>query len=139
MPIDLAYPSTDNLGRPKITEVVSKTMDTAEYEDNSDEIEYDQIPYVDPRSLRPDNVNEYVSQLKKDLQESYQILNRNKVSSMEKVKEKHDRKLKKISYDKGDLVLCSNPIIRKGQSQGISPKYYGPFRIIAKNKNESQT
>ena len=48
----------------------------------------------------------------------------------------YNRKVKKVEYDIGDLVLACHPALKRGLSKGLAPKYYGPFKIIGKYANQ---
>ena len=135
IPVDLTYPNTIEWTRPRITEISQETTIRENYNQTDLPEEFDQIPDIDPDDLTPTEVSEYIKRLKHKLQNNYDLLRRNKVTRMQRVKEKHDRRIKKAKYNTGDLVLCSNPIIKKGQSRGLAPKYYGPLKILATNKN----
>ncbi|RNA13176.1 gap-Pol poly [Brachionus plicatilis] len=54
---------------------------------------------------------------------------------MEKSKIDSDRRIKKVNYNIGDFVLCHHPKLKKGLSQGIARKFYGPFVVVGKNDN----
>ncbi|RNA21415.1 hypothetical protein BpHYR1_006063 [Brachionus plicatilis] len=53
---------------------------------------------------------------------------------MEKSKIDFDRKNKKVDYI-DDFVLCDHPKLKKGLSQAITRKFYGPFLVVGKNDN----
>ena len=55
---------------------------------------------------------------------------------MDKAKINFDRHIKKFEYQIGDLVLCDHPDLKKGLSQCIAHKYYGPFVIMGVNENK---
>jgi hypothetical protein len=42
---------------------------------------------------------------------------------------RHDRNIKRDSYEVGDLVLCDHPKIAKGVARGLAKKWYGPFTV----------
>ncbi|CAF0940170.1 unnamed protein product [Brachionus calyciflorus] len=55
---------------------------------------------------------------------------------MYKVKIDHELRLRKFDYKIGDLVLTDHPKLKRGLSQGIARKYYGPFEKVGKNLND---
>ena len=65
----------------------------------------------------------------------FTIAKKNKELSMDKAKIDHDRNIKKAKYEIGDLVLTDHPQLAVGISSGLAHRYWGPFRIIAKNSN----
>ncbi|RNA18648.1 gap-Pol poly [Brachionus plicatilis] len=66
---------------------------------------------------------------------SYKIAATNRYIKMEKSKIDFDRRFKKVNYNIGDFVLCDHPKLKKGLSQGIARKFYGPFVVVGKNYN----
>jgi hypothetical protein len=46
---------------------------------------------------------------------------------------RHDRKIKRDSYQIGDLVLCQK--LAKGVARGLAKKWYGPFTVIVRVKD----
>ncbi|CAF0955477.1 unnamed protein product, partial [Brachionus calyciflorus] len=77
----------------------------------------------------PEGAKNYLKELREKLEISYKIAEKNRDVKMEKSKIDFDRRLKKFEYKIGDLVLCDHPNLKKGLSQGISRKFYGPYKI----------
>ncbi len=120
LPIDLIYPQVN---QPKF---VSQE-------------EITQIPGLDclaeeHTTLKP-QVAENIAALKVHLEYIGTALSQNRDIVMDKAKAKHDRRIKRASYNVGDWVLCSHPKIAKGMKRGIAFKYYGPFKVLAADAN----
>ena len=136
IPIDLMYPNTREWNRGPVNELSRETTIRANYHEEELPESFDQLPDIDPDDLIPTHVKEYKTRFRERLQRSYETLRRNKITRMGRVKDAHDRRIQPFRpYRKDDLVLCSNVTIKKGQSRGIAPKYYGPFVILATNRN----
>jgi hypothetical protein len=58
-------------------------------------------------------VNEYLKNLKKTMEKSFEIVKRNRDVRMEKAKLDHDRQIKKFEYKIGDFVLTDHPELKK--------------------------
>jgi hypothetical protein len=54
---------------------------------------------------------------------------------MTQAKAYYDRRIKKTSYELGDLVLVNHSELKKGLARSLAPRYYGPFDIVGKYKN----
>jgi len=128
IPIDFLFPNLNELNRKPILE--NQTIKSNEF----GEVEI--LADYEPGSKDiPENAEIYVNNLKKTLQTSLQIALKNRDINMQKAKWNHDRKIKKFNYKIGDLVLADHPKLKKGLSQGIARKYYGPFEIVGINPN----
>ena len=66
---------------------------------------------------------------------SFVLLERFRMLKMNQARKCYYRKVKKVEYEIGDLVLACHPALKRGLSIGLSPKYYGPFKIIGKYEN----
>ncbi|CAF0755600.1 unnamed protein product [Brachionus calyciflorus] len=83
----------------------------------------------------PEVAKNYLRDLIDKLELSYKIAEKNRDLKMEKSKIDFDRHIKKLEYKIGDLVLCDHPKLKKGLSQGVARKFYGPFEVVGKNEN----
>ena len=83
----------------------------------------------------PKEAERYLSQLKEKMQASHSRAALNRNSAMDRHKILFDRRIKKFSYNVGDLVLCDHPRLKKGISRGLARKYYGLFLVKAKREN----
>ncbi|RNA32386.1 Retrovirus-related Pol poly from transposon [Brachionus plicatilis] len=75
------------------------------------------LPDVDNLSQDVVMVKFYVEELKEKQHEVYKY---------------HDRNIKPVTYEVGDLVLLNKLLIKKGQSKKLAPKWEGPFSIVEK-------
>ena len=57
----------------------------------------------------------------------YSLVCSNRDLKMDKAKIRHDRNIRKFTYEIGDLVLADHVKIKKGLTSGLAHKYYGPF------------
>jgi hypothetical protein len=94
---------------------------------------FDQEDQLNPKLST--HVIEYCTKKAETLKNMYSkvVANRNLV--MDKAKIRHDRNIRKFSYEVGDLVLTDHVKIKKGLSSGLAHKYHGPFVIVAKHPN----
>ena len=127
IPIDILLPNINDMNREPILE--NKTIKN---ELGDVEILADYIP--DDKNI-PEDAKEYINNLKQTIKRSLEIALKNRDVKMEKAKWYHDRNIKKFNYKIGDLVLANHPKLKKGLSQGIAHKYYGPFEIVGINPN----
>ena len=97
--------------------------------------EFVQLETVDPNSILNGDVEEYVRALIQSLNDCYRTVENNRRVRIDKNRIIHDRVVKKVRYELGDKVLVNHPKISKGSSQGINPKYWGPFEIVGRNRN----
>ena len=95
----------------------------------------DQLPDIDHDTLLKKNIIEFLDELERRLQNSYELVTRQKTGKQRRTKELQDRTLKKSAYNKGDLVLCSVGMVNKGKKRGFEPPNYEPFKIVGTNKN----
>ena len=137
LPIDLIFPNKTQLENPdRNEELTIKMADVRNTYELAFELdEFTQFKDFDVDSITYNEVSRYVKGLKNSMQECFEKLNHNKQVRMETAKIRHDRKIKKLQYELYDKVLVNHPKIKKGTSQGISPKYWGPFEIVGVNKN----
>jgi len=90
---------------------------------------------VDVEEKFPEHVRNYVQNLRDRLQKSYSILEKNKITKMDRAQVDYKRKIRKFNYEVGEWVLCSHPKVKRGLSRGLAPRYYGPFCIVKKYSN----
>ncbi|RNA00754.1 TE: Gypsy retrotransposon integrase 1, partial [Brachionus plicatilis] len=76
------------------------------------------LPDVDNLSQDVVMVKFYVDELKEKRHEVYKCVAQN------------------LTYEVGDLVLLNKPLIKKGQSKKLAPKWEGPFSIVEKSKTK---
>jgi hypothetical protein len=81
-------------------------------------------------------VKKYCESVVPKLNSMYEMVFKNKTHSMDLAKVKHDRKIKKFSYNVGDLVLSDHVNLKVGQSSGLAHKYHGPFEITGVHNNK---
>ena len=81
-------------------------------------------------------VKKYCDTVVPRLNTVYEMVFKNKTHTMDLAKVKHDRKIKKFSYNVGDLVLTDHVKLKTGQSSGLAHKYHGPFEIIGVHNNK---
>jgi hypothetical protein len=128
IPIDIIIPNVEHLERAPILEQYKITNELGEITVLED------VNNVCEANL-PAVASNYLRELKEKLAESYRVAELNRNITMEKAKINFDRQIKKSNYNVGDLVLCDHPKLKKGLSQGIAHKYYGPFVVVGKNDN----
>ena len=69
---------------------------------------------------------QYVEELGEDLNKVYELVRQNRDITMDKAKWRHDRKIKPMRYQVGDLCLK----VSRTQKIGLTRKTTGPYRII---------
>ena len=127
IPIDILFPNLNLLNREPIRDSTTITNELGEVEI---------LPDYEPDETKiPEEAKSYVENLKHHLKESFRIAQTNTNVKVDKTKLDTERKLKKANYKIGDLVLANHPKLKKGLSQGIARKYYGPFEIVGINPN----
>ncbi|RNA12853.1 Retrovirus-related Pol poly from transposon [Brachionus plicatilis] len=90
------------------------------------------LPNVDNLSQDVVMVKFYVDELKEKLHEVYKCVAQNRDVKVEKSRIYHDLNIKPVTYEVGDLVLLNKPLIKKGKSKNMAPKWEGPFSIVEK-------
>jgi hypothetical protein len=128
IPIDLIFPNENLINRELILKKYTLINEQGEIDVLAD-------PTDTFNKNIPKIATEYLSELKKSMNDSFEIVARNRYTRMEKAKLDHDRSIKKFEYKLGYLVLTDHPELKKGLSSGIAHKYYGPFEIVGKNPN----
>ena len=81
-------------------------------------------------------VKKYCDNVVPRLNSMYELVFKNKTHVMDLAKIKHDRKIKKFTYNVGDLVLSDHVKLKTGQSSGLAHKYHGPFEVVGVHKNK---
>ncbi len=98
------------------------------------------IPF-DTAVLPNDNLGahatEHVSQVMSNLKLAKEVATSNLKLVQEKMKERYDRGATEPPYDEGDLVWLTNPVITKGRSHKLDPKYTGPYIVRTKCDNNT--
>ena len=85
---------------------------------------------IEPRC--PAAVQSYMEEKRNRFQASYSLLERHRMLNMSRAEKNYNRRIKKTSYDLGDLVLVCHPNLKKGLSTGLAPRYYGPFKVVGR-------
>ena len=91
-------------------------------------------PHVNSSSH--DVAAQYVEELTSCLHAAYEFAGKNRDLTMDAAKIKHDRVIKPNSYESGDLVLLTNPIVKEGQNAKLRHKWRGPYRVVEKVNDE---
>ena len=142
IPVDLVYPNRVELTRERITEaklVPIEELVDIEIEKDANIKEVEILPDITTAEIEqrlPDEITKYTNELKQRMENCFRILNRNKLTVMNRAKQYHDRRIRKKEYQLGDWVLSNHPHIKKGLSRGLAPRYYGPFIIVGKHQNK---
>lgn len=117
LPKDILLPNMEPLGRIPILKeykLVNELGEVTVLEDVQETID----------TNMPEVAENYLSELKDRLNQSYRAAETNLDNAMQKEKLNHDRKIKKCEYKIGDFVLCDHPKLKKGLSHGLAHKYY---------------
>ena len=85
-----------------------------------------------PSSGKYADAENYVKQLVPKVQIMRKIAQENVEQSQVQYKTQYDKNAKEPSYEVGDRVWMSNPIVPKGQSKKLVQKWTGPYFITAK-------
>ena len=83
------------------------------------------ILYPFPRPEEPENIHEYVHDLRDKMEECYHIVRKNLKSAAERQKQDYDSRMVEYSYKKGDVVYK-----REGFGKKLDTKYKGPYIIL---------
>ena len=83
------------------------------------------ILYTFPRPEEPENIHEYVHDLRDKMEECYHIVRKNLKSAAERQKQDYDSRMVEYRYKKGDVVYK-----REGFGKKLDTKYKGPYIII---------
>ena len=130
-PIDIVLPNTELHTREKVIKEVVEQDETLGHivvlEDLDENYWENKMPEV---------AKNYLKKLKTTMEHSFNIARGNRDTRMELTQINHNRKIKKSTYENGDLVLCDHPKIKRGLSRGICYKYYGPFLIQKVEENQ---
>ena len=142
IPIDLIHPNRMEITREKmdgkekvpIQTIENKIEKAPDLQINDFDIMPD-VPNEEIEQKMPSDAYLYLKELQAKLNQSYRILEKNKMLKMNKAKHYYDRRIRKAEYKIGDWVLCNHPHIKKGLSRGLAIKYHGPFIIVGKYDN----
>jgi hypothetical protein len=126
IPIDIVYPSPEELGRAKVLATRKEMTEHGEVIVLMDE---------EPKVQLDQSAQRYLLETKEKLAECFASLEQNRTEQMDKAKWRHDRNIKKHSYQVGDKVLTDHPQLKQGLAQGLAKKYYGPYTIVGVNAN----
>ena len=126
MPLDLIIPTLDIAAS-------NEPFDASKFENlvdlNAEGNDDDWQDLVNPESIK------YCENQENKFKQMYSIANRNKDILMDRTKIRHDRNIKKFSYEVGDLVLADHVKLKKGVCSGLAHKYYGPLVVVGKHPN----
>ena len=95
-------------------------------------------PEITTEILKVGNVDlkfydDYVNQMREELKVVYEKVAKNTEINMQKSKVIYDRKVRKVNFEVGDTVLCSNERnAPKGKSKKLMTKWDGHYTITAK-------
>lgn len=77
------------------------------------------------------NIDDYCQELKYKLRKLYEVVHRKIQTAKEKSKKYYDENGKDVTFAVGDNVFKIN----KHRTSKLSPKYEGPFKVIAVHEN----
>ena len=83
------------------------------------------ILYPFPRPEEPENIHEYVHDLRDKMEECYHIVRKNLKSAAERQKQDYDSRMVEYNYKKGDVVYK-----REGFGRKLDTKYKEPYIIL---------
>ena len=142
IPIDLEFPNRIEMNRTAITEhrVINRSELDQDFElDPTEKIDkIDQFEDITQEAMEaklPIVARQFLLGIKERMQRCFEILRENRAKKIAQAVKLKNRKIKKREYNIGDLVLCNHSKIRAGTSQGLAPRYCGPFKVIGKNIN----
>lgn len=126
MPLDLIFPKLE-------IEASNESFDSSKFDNlvdlNTENNDHDWQDLVNPETI------EYCEKQENKFKQMYTIANQNKDLLMDRTKIRHDRNIKKFSYEVGDLVLADHVKLKKGLCSGLAHKYYGPLVVVGKHPN----
>ena len=85
--------------------------------------------HLDPES--------YASEVKNNLNKSFEIVIRNRDLAMDRNKVRHDRKVRAANFEVHDLVWVLDTAKTVGKTSKLTRKWKGPYRILAKINNST--
>jgi len=113
IPIDLMYPKED------LSLNVERQSGEQQVEQDSIELGNVDVLAEEPSMQGvAENVKKHVENLRKSLEEKYTILEKNKISKIERAELDYNRRIKLFGYKIGDWVLCNHPKLKRGLARG---------------------
>lgn len=76
--------------------------------------------------------DDYVMQLRHNLQTAFQLAKRNLEQTKEQRKERYDRTAQNKTFDVGEEVQLLNETARQGRSKKFGPQWLGPYHVLEK-------
>ena len=141
IPFDLIYPNGLEFTRESINEnqtVQRSEIGPATINPISKFRQIDILKDAPPDEIEPKcpaPVKQYIEEKRERFQVSYAPLKHHRMLKMSRAQRNYNRRIKRTSYEIGDLVLVCHPMLKKGLSKGLAPRYYGPFEVIGKYEN----
>ena len=83
------------------------------------------ILYPFPKPEEPEDIHEYVFELREKLENCYHMVRENLKSAAERQKQDYDSRMVEYSYKRGDVVYK-----REGFGKKLDTKYKGPYVIV---------
>ena len=74
--------------------------------------------------------NAFATTLRKRLDKSMEVVNRNLDNARKKMKNVYDRKISHHRFNEGEFVMLWWPYTTKGKSRVFQPKWKGPYKIV---------
>ena len=87
------------------------------------------IIYGTPTSTRKDCAH-YTMELKKTLEQAYQLARQNMGTAAARQKELYDRKVHGEKFTVGQLVWLCNPVVPRGNSRKLHSPWVGPYKVV---------
>lgn len=78
------------------------------------------------------NENDYVSELKHNMEETFKIAKENLDLNKEKTKLRYDKSINPKNFNVGDKVQLLDENVRQGRSKKLSKQWTGPYTILEK-------
>ena len=78
----------------------------------------------------PDKENDYVSQLIEKAEESRQLARIRTLQAQARDRQRYDAKHRVVIYEPGDLVWIFTPVRKKGLSEKLLKRYFGPYQVL---------
>jgi len=77
------------------------------------------------------NYESYLSELRGMLQSTHEIARQKLIVSKDRSKEHYDKHSETFEIQAGQKILLFDETIRRGRSKKLSPKYVGPYDVLA--------
>jgi hypothetical protein len=117
VPLDLVFPVVDVWKRDPILQCYD-LMDNRGRITVSDDIQQAEVTNMNSHVV----AKEYVTFIREKSAKLYRTVCNHRDIRMTKAALRHDRNIKRDSYEVGDLVLCDHPKIAKGVARGLARK-----------------